>query len=97
MGMPLYNLRPEQVLASGNALKNQANKINTELAQLDLDVKGYMAEWEANDRTAYDAYKLKWDGVMGNMTKIIDERAVPALNNMVLNVTTTEGKNTMLF
>jgi hypothetical protein len=97
MGVPLYNIRPEQVLATSNALLNQSNKIDTELDQLDLDVKGYMAEWEANDRDAYNAYKIKWDGVMKDLTNIINTRAVPGLTNMVTNITTTESNNIKLW
>jgi uncharacterized protein YukE len=77
----------DDVNAKYQAVAKRLNDMNTNLQQ-------YLQEWTGKDQQTYQGLWTKWSGEITDMNSIITTRALPALQQMMDNITTNEAKNT---
>lgn len=53
-------------------LKVAHSKLQADLTDLEDSLKGSLAEWDGEARTAYAAAKAKWDAAADHMTRVIN-------------------------
>jgi uncharacterized protein YukE len=85
------------VLAVRQGVLSSGNRIDGELDTLYSSLQSFLNEWEGGDRDAYDAYRIKWDGLIRDMNQDILPRAAKALDDMVQNIQNTEKSNTNMW
>jgi WXG100 family type VII secretion target len=91
-----YSLNPNQVLAAAEDILSSSRRIKEALDTMDGNLQQYLAMWTGEDRNQYAILKTKWDGLMQDMTGILD-KAAPTLESMVNNIHRTERQITGLF
>lgn len=76
----------------GTDVFRRGHQIDNDVNDMERTVDALTDRWIGSDKDQYLVYKKTWAGLLGEMTTTLTTKAVPALNQMLDNITGTEKK-----